>query len=120
MKPVFYWHVSSNILIEPLLVSSETIINYISVCVPKNKIKLRLQLLKPVKGKLPAELIKSGKIYCETHEVYFKTKDASIEKEKIYFQAEKIYYKTLEKYKKELKTLHKIECPGCSWNGKNI
>jgi len=54
-EPQFYWHIHHDILLEPLTEPIENRIKFIKENKPKDEIKLRLKLLKPVKGKLPLE-----------------------------------------------------------------
>ena len=68
MKTKFYWHIHHDILLEPLTEPLKNRIEYIKNNKFKNEIELRLKLLKPVKGKLPDEVIKVGEAYYKAQE----------------------------------------------------
>jgi len=97
MKTKFYWHIHHDVLLEPLTEPLKNRIKFIKENKPKDEIELRLKLLKPVRGKLPDEIIKAGRAYDK---------------------AGKIYDKTLKKYSKEINELHEKECPNCPWDSK--
>ena len=93
-----YWHCHHDIICEYVYDYQERV-DYIKKEKPKNEIKTRLRLFKPVKVKLPKEFV-------QARENYFQARDK-------YVQAE-------EKYVPQLEELHKKDC-GCSeWNGKEI
>ncbi len=50
----FWWHVHHEILVETLTEPVRARINYIKSDKPKNEVELRLQLMKPVLGKIPS------------------------------------------------------------------
>lgn len=54
MTVVFAWHVHHETLVEPLTEPIENRIAYIRKDKPAGEIELRLRLLKPVRGSLPA------------------------------------------------------------------
>ena len=141
MKIKFYWHIHHDILLEPLTEPLKNRIEYIKNNKSKSEIELRLKLLKPVKGKLPDEVIKAGEVYYKAQETsgkvweaYYKTWkasdkswEASVKAWEVYAkvwetrdEARRTYDKTLKKYSKEINILHKKECPNCPWNGKTI
>jgi len=141
MKTKFYWHIHHDILLEPLTEPLKNRIEYIKNNKSKNEIELRLKLLKPVKGKLPDEVIKAGEAYYKAQETsgkvweaYYKTWEASdksweasVKAWEVYAkvwetrdEARRAYDKTLKKYSKEINELHEKECPNCPWNGKTI
>ena len=148
MENKFYWHIHHDILLEPLTEPLKNRIEYIKNNKSKNEIELRLKLLKPVKGKLPDEVIKaweiSNKVWeasGEAWETYDKVRKASVKAREIYDKpweaygemwevydkaweargkAWEIYDKILKKYSKEINELHEKECPNCPWNGKTI
>ena len=113
MRTKFYWHIHHDILLEPLTEPLKNRIKFIKENKPKDEIELRLKLLKPVKGKLPDEVIKAGEVSGKVWEAYIKAG-------KTYIKAWEIYDKTLKKYSKEINELHEKECPNCPWNGKTI
>ena len=98
------WHCHHDILLEPLTEPLKNRIAYIKKSKPENELKLRLKLLKLVKGKLPKRFIEAGKACNETW--------------KAYVEAWKAYEKMIVR-SKEINALHQKEC-GCSWNGKTI
>jgi len=51
----FWWHVHHKILVEQLTEPLRTRINYIKNNKPKNEVKLRLKLLRPVLGDIPTD-----------------------------------------------------------------
>ena len=91
-EPQFYWHIHHDILLEPLTEPIENRIKFIKENKPKDEIKLRLKLLKPVKGKLPLERDEVRQKYDEVR----------------------------QKYKSQIEVLHKKECPNCPWTGSSI
>jgi hypothetical protein len=137
----FYWHIHHDILVELLTEPLENRVKYIKENKPKNEVGLRLKLLKPVKGKLPNEVIKTTKACDKAWKAYnkawkacvktgkacVKTTKACDKAWKAYNKAEKAYNKAWEAYQKVLKDnmpaiekLHKSECKNCPWNGKSI
>ena len=141
MKIKFYWHIHHDILLEPLTQPLKNRIKYIKENKPKNEIELRLKLLKPVKGKLPDEVIKAGEAYYKAQETsgkvweaYYKTWEASdksweasVKAWEVYVKARetrdeagRAYTKILKKYSKEINILHKKECPNCPWQNGTI
>ena len=141
MKNKFYWHIHHDVLLEPLTEPLKNRIEYIKNNKSKNEIELRLKLLKPVKGKLPDEVIKAGEAYYKAQETsdkvweaYYKTWEASDKSWEVFDKAWEVYAKAwetrdearraydkiLKKYSKEINELHEKECPNCPWNGKTI
>ncbi len=106
MKIKFYWHIHHDVLVEPLIEPIENRIRFIKENKPKCEIALRLKLLKPVKGKLPVEVVKALEAYVKALEAYNKALEA--------------YNKALIKNKKAIEKLHAKECPNCPWTGKTI
>ena len=139
MKTKFYWHIHHDILLEPLTEPLKNRIEYIKNNKSKNEIELRLKLLKPVKGKLPDEVIKAGEVYYKVQETsdksweaYYKSWEASdksweasVKAWEVYAkawetrdEAGRAYTKILKKYSKEINELHEKECPNCPWDSK--
>ena len=124
MKP--YWHIHH----DSLFGFSDNIkerIEYIQNNKPVNEIELRLKLLKPVRGKLPAKIIMAWKAYEEAGEASRKAWKAYNEASKAYEKARKTYNEAWKAYneavkacQEEIKILHDIECPNCPWNGETI
>src|SRR3990167_9774073 len=97
----YYWHLHHDILLESLTEPLKNRIAYIKEEKPKDEIKLRLKLLKPVKGKLPAEVIKAREGYNKAREGYNKAWEG--------------YDKALNS--PTMKKLHQKEC-GCAYDFK--
>ena len=72
MKTKFYWHIHHDILLELLIEPLKNRIKFIKENKPKDEIELRLKLLKPVKGKLPDEVIKIGEASDKAWKAYKK------------------------------------------------
>lgn len=122
----WFWHVHHDVLAEWSDDINERIA-FIKKRKPENERALRLKLLKPVKGKLPAKLVKAGKAYAEAGEAcdkageaYDKAREAYDKARKAYDKAREAYYKAKEAHKKEMEALHKKECPNCPWTGSSI
>ena len=123
----FFWHVHHNTLMEWSDDINERI-KFIRTKKPKEEIKTRLKLLKPVKGKIPMILINAKRAYYKAENAYFKrymavdgAKTNSLRKaRKAYDKAEDSYVKALrcKSVNSRIKALHKKECPDCPWNGK--
>ena len=132
MKTKFYWHIHHDVLLEPLTQPLKNRIKFIKENKPKDEIELRLKLLKPVKGKLPDEVIKAWEISNKVWEAYYKTWEASdksweasVKAWEVYAkawetrdEARRAYDKILKKYSKEINELHEKECPNCPWDSK--
>ena len=135
MKYKFYWHIHHTILFEALTEPIENRIKYIKENKPKNEIKLRLKLLKPVKGKLPKEVVEAYKARDEAYkawdeahkawdEAYNKAWDEAYkawdEADKARVEAYKARDEATEKYKDKIEALHRVECKNCPWDGRTI
>ena len=108
----FYWHVHHDKLLEWCYDRDERI-EYIRKDKPKHEIKLRLKMFKPVRGKLPAEVVKARESHDKAKEAYYKA-------EKAYDKAWEAYGKSIEKHKKAIERLHEKECTNCPWDGRTI
>ena len=127
-KLKWYWHIHHDILLEALTGPLKNRIKYIKNIKPKDEIELRLKLIKPVKGKIPSEVVKACDKYDEARDRYNKTRDGYDKTQDGYYEAQDRYNKalekrskTLEKHQPYLKKLHKKEC-GCGygWTKKTI
>ena len=110
-KPIFFWHIHHNVLLEPLTEPLKNRIAFIKIVKPKDEIELRLKLLKKIKGKLPKEIIEAWQKCCIeawNGQKYFE----AWQKHKEAWQK---YDKTIEKYLPQLKVLHQKEC-GCDYD----
>src|SRR3990167_9132409 len=112
------WHVHHDVLAERLTEPIDSRIAYIKKHKPKNEQKLRLRLLKQVKGLLPpmwqkadAEWEKADaewdKADAERDKAYAEWDKADAEWEKAYAERDKAYVAALPK----IEALHKQECP---------
>ena len=133
-KVIFAWHVHHNVLIELLTEPIENRIKYIKKFKPKNEVKLRLKLLKVVKGELPKEFVEAWQKYYETWqeyvEVWQKYDKAKQKYDEIWQEYDEArqkhneawhkYIEVCKKYESQILALHEKECPNCSWNGKTI
>ena len=133
-KVIFAWHVHHNVLIELLTEPIENRIEYIKKFKPKNEVKLRLKLLKVVKGELPKEFVEAWQEYNEARqkdveawqkydEAWQKYYEARQKYDKTWQKYYKVWQKYVEVYKKyesQILALHEKECPNCPWNGKTI
>ena len=64
VKQGFYWHVHHDMLLE-YCYNYEERATFIKNNKPQNEIEIRLRLFKPVKGKLPKDLIEAGRKWYE-------------------------------------------------------
>ena len=122
----FYWHLHHKILLEPCY-DYEGRMVYVDKYKPAEEQELRLRLLKPVEGELPAELIEAGQKYAEAWQ---KCDEAGQKREEAWQkyaeawqkrdEAWQKYDEVLEKYAIEINALHEKECPDCPWDGKTI
>ncbi len=117
----FYWHIHHGVLLEPLTEPLKNRIEYIKNDKPKEEIELRLKLIKPVKGKLPKELIKKAQEWYKIQQKYNKVAQ---EYDKIkreyeiivkgryscleYGKIVKKYYEVVNKYRKIIAEYNKI------------
>jgi len=146
-KQGFYWHVHHDALLEYCYDYGKRV-KAIKKTKPKHEIKTRLRLLKPVKAKLPDDLVRVGLKYrkaCqECDKALQKCDKARLEYDKTlqeydkawqkYYNAKLEYYKVIQKYDKAwqeyykclsshktfLEELHKKECNCREWNGIKI
>ena len=119
-KIQFFWHIHHDILLEPLTEPIKNRIKYIKENKLKNEIELRLKLLKPVKGKLPKEFIEAEQKYDEAVQKYDEARqkcDEAIQKcDETRGKCDEMW----NKYKPQIESLHKKECPDCPWTGTYI
>ncbi len=143
-----YWHIHHDALLEFATEPIENRVAYIKHSKPKNEIALRLGLLKPVKGTLPANLdkawaarakardayTKAGDAYdkawgahTKAWDTYTKAGDAHAKARDAYAKAGDAYTKAWDAYTKawdacrlKIEALHKKECKRCPWDGKTI
>ena len=139
----FAWHTHHEVLVEPLFEPIEVRIEYIKASKPEHEIDLRLRLLKPVRGALPAAVMEAGAACdqawaaCEqAWAAYEKAKAAAYNQTlppaatqawAAYVQAwaacEQAWAaceQTLSDHAGEIEVLHRQECPDCPWDGHTI
>ena len=102
----FYWHVHHDVLVEIPTAPIEERIKSIQEDKPKDEVKLRLRLLKPVHGKLPETFAQAREAYFKAGETFIKTRIA--------------YDEAWEASKKDIEALHAQECLDCPWDGFTI
>ena len=105
VKQGFYWHVHHDMLLE-YCYNYEERAEYIKKYKPKHEVEIRLRLFKPVKGKLPKEIIEAWQKWVET--------------ERKWDGAWRKWVEILEKHKPFLEKLHKKECGCKEWNGERL
>ncbi len=140
----FYWHIHHEVLLEVRTEAISKRKNYIRVNKPQNEQKLRLKLLKPVRGKLPAKILKAGDA---RRKAWANHRKATAAYDKAIKVCEKraavgaAYYGTMAAYNKTwdafeetwaplrqalkanipaIAKLHAKECPNCPWDGNTI
>jgi len=114
MKKIkFAWHVHHEILAEPLTEPIEDRIAYIRESKPIAEQELRLRLLKPVVGILPAKYAAARAGYNAARAGY----NAAWAE---YDAARARYDAAGAEYTPEIEALHLQECPNCPWNGETI
>lgn len=116
----FAWHVHHKALVEPLTEPIETRREYIRTNKPAEEQELRLRLLKPVKGKLPDEIVQAGEAYGKAWAAYTKGGEAHDKAWAAYTKAGEACDKALETHMPAILALHAIECPDCPWDGHTI
>ena len=109
----FAWHVHHETLIEPLTEPIENRIAYIKQAKPASEVELRLRLLKPVQGELPAALDKARAALDKAWAALDKARAAHV-------KARAALDKARAACMPEIEALHAIECPDCPWDGTSI
>ena len=110
-KVKFYWHIHHDVLVEPLIEPIENRIKFIKENKLKDEIKLRLKLMKPVKGKLPEEFVEASQKYVEARQKYVEESQKYVEVRQKYVEA---------RQNPQILALHKKECPNCLWRNGTI
>jgi len=137
MTAKFAWHVHHDVLMEPLTELISVRRAFIKahkrfermVCNSEEQ-ELRLRLLKPVRGKLPVAIIKTGTAFVKAWHAYNKVKAVGrtyVIQPASYGKIGAAYTKVRDAYNKavlahytEIETLHAEECPDCPWDGRTI
>lgn len=118
-KKGLYWHVHHDVLMEYCYDYDERV-RFIRLNKLKKEIKLRLKLMKPVKGKIPIELRNAARAVHTAWQKYEDAADFSHVFWRKWTDARYKYCSALKKRKAVVNALHKKECPKCSWNGTQI
>jgi len=136
-KHGFFWHVHHDVLLEYCYDYDERV-RYIQRWKPWLEVKERLRLFQPVKGKLPAEVIRTGKACGKAGKAYDKAWEVCAKAGacgkaydgscgKTYDNARKDYKRVMITYCDALNThrpaiekLHDKECQNCLWDGKKL
>ena len=125
-KKGLYWHVHHNILVEWCYDYKERV-EAIKGYKPQNEIETRLRLLKPVKGRLPKDLVEAWQKYVEAWRKYVEADQKCdeayqkrVEAYQKYDEARQKCDEALLKHKPLLEKLHAKECGCKEWNGKEI
>ena len=116
----FAWHVHHETLIEPLTEPIENRIAYIKEYKPASQVELRLRLLKPVQGELPAALNKAKAARDKAFTAYAKAWAAYDKARAALDKARAALDKARAACMPEIEALHAIECPDCPWDGTTI
>lgn len=140
MTTLFYWHIHHNELVEAATKPIENRERFIKRHKAPEEVELRLRLLKPVCGKLPAAVIQAGEDFVKTREDYNSTWETYLgtktrsgftsnsEQWNAYERAGRAFSSAMSAYYRltqihhrvEIEALHAKECPDCSWDGKTI
>ena len=108
----FFWHVHHEVLIEWCYSYNERA-SYISEQKREDQKETRLRLFKPVKGKLPQEVVEAGQAYVKAGQAYD-------EAGRVLDKAWHAYDEARRKNMPAIEALHKEECHNCPWNGNTI
>ena len=129
----FFWHVHHRVLLEWCYSYNERA-SYISEQKREDQKETRLRLFKPVKGKLPQEVVEAWQAYIKAWQAIDKAWQALNKARQADYEASQAYYEAsqaldearqaldeaLHKNMPAIEALHKEECHDCPWNGKTI
>ena len=130
----FCWHNHHRILCEPLTEPAPTRWAYIIAIKPVEEIAIRLRLFRPVRGALPAELVRA---HAELDRAYDELDRARAELDRAYAdwdransawgrasadwdRAHAEWNRVRAAAMPALSALHAIECAACPWDGQTI
>ena len=123
----WFWHVHHTTLCEPLTEPLVNRLDYIRKHKPESEQAIRLALISPVKGTIPAAYVKARVALDKAGAAFVKARVALDKAGAAYVKAGVAYDKAwvaLDKAwaaaRPELETLHAIEHPDCPWNGWTI
>ena len=115
IKRGLYWHLHHRVLLEYCHNEAGRRL-YIDTHKPESERALRNLLFKPVKGKLPKEVVEAAKAYEKAYEKRVEAYKKAYEKAmKAYEAKEKAYKANIS----VIEALHKQEC-NCPWDGNTI
>ena len=118
--PEPYWHLHHDTLLEMTTEPVENRIAYIKENKPEGERALRLKLLRPVKGELPAAVVEAGRIAGEAYGAFQGSPSASY-KPGTRAHAYGNHYEVCFMHAEEIAALHAAECePDCPWDGVTI
>ncbi len=128
------WHIHHNRLCEYSTEPLATRAEYIREHKWNEEVLLRLRLMRPVRGELPAAVVETRAAYEKARVAHEKTRAACEKAEAAYEKARAARGKAWAAYNKtwaacekawaarrsEIEALHRAECPDCTWNGESI
>ena len=120
------WHLHHEVLCEPLTEPLANRRKYVRKNKPANEIPIRLKWMTPVKGKIPAALVKAqaaaDKAWADYDEAWAAYDEARADYDKALAAYGKALAtdKALAAAQPALEALHKKEHPGCPWNGRTL
>jgi len=140
MTGEWYWHVHHDVLAEPLTAPLQERLDYINKYKPEKERALRLRLIRPVRGSLPAayDMARTSsdtaqkavnmawKDYDSAWQAWDNVCSSRVDYHirANYLKAWGVYRTALAAYntarESAIEALHIIECPDCPWNGQTI
>src|SRR3989339_660135 len=129
----FFWHVHHRVLLEWCYSYNERA-SYISEQKREDQKETRLRLFKPVKGKLPQEVVEAWQAYIKAWQAidkvwqaynrarraYVEAGQVRVEADRAYNKAQRAYYRArqaldeaLHKNMSAIEALHREECHDC-------
>ena len=114
------WHLHHEVICEPLIEPLANRLDYIRREKPAAEVPTRLRLIDPVRGTLPAPLVKAWDAYDKAWAAYVKAWAAYVKAGAAYVKAGAAYVKAGDAAYPEFEALHAIEHPNCPWNGRTI
>ena len=118
------WLIHHRVIVERSTEPLARRVDFVRTFKPRNEVPIRLKWMRPVKGKLPIEVVEAEKAFREAEKactgtyrkIYEEAGKAYGEVGKAYGEAEKAYEETIERNRPEIEKLHREECPGCPWD----
>jgi len=116
-----YWHIHHDVLLE-FTDNIQERIDYIKATKPEHEVSERLRWMTPVKGRLPARLVKAGAAYVKAGAAYVKARDACdgawyahVKARDACDKAWYAYVKARDACDNDIEALHAKEHPDCPW-----